>query len=141
MATAAASGAAKRLIARVNVGGAAAAAASRIAPRGLHSGTQTAARSTFLSDTSGKILHEDQFVKKFDLDRAMFDHEMDMSKRLHEQNMKIIKLQGEYEITKLELERMRSAMKADIIESQTSTLYYVCAIVGVGLVAPVLFSH
>ncbi|KAL6661125.1 hypothetical protein ACP70R_000509 [Stipagrostis hirtigluma subsp. patula] len=82
-------------------------------------------QDTFLSDTSGKILHEDQFVKKFDLDRAMFDHEMDMSKRLHEQNMKIIKLQGE----------------ADAIESQTSTLYYVCAIVGVGLVAPVLFSH
>ncbi|CAD6245953.1 unnamed protein product [Miscanthus lutarioriparius] len=58
---------------------------------------------------------------------------------LHEQNMKIIKLQNEFEITKAEMEVLRANIKTEVIKGQTTVLKYCIIILGAGVVGRLLW--
>jgi hypothetical protein len=92
---------------------------------------------TLLSDTEGKIVHED---RKRSLETALLDHKLEMKQLVHEQNVRIIQAQNEVGIIKAELEGMKHEMKHEVIKGQSTMLNCAMAVLGVGILAALLFK-
>ncbi|RLM73513.1 hypothetical protein C2845_PM15G12380 [Panicum miliaceum] len=143
-------------------GAASAAKAARTVPLQIHSSSD----GTLLSDTGGKMVHEDlkrslekalfdhkletkqpvheqnvRIIKaQHEVEMALFDHKLEMKQLVHEQNVRIIKVQHEVDIIKVELEGMKHEMKHEVIKGHSTMLNCATAALGVGILATLLFK-
>ena len=110
-------------------GAASAAKAARTVPLQIDSSSD----GTLLSDTKGKIVHED---RKRSFEMALFDHKVEVKQLVHEQNVRIIKLQHEVDMFKVDIEAMKQVneMNHEVMKGQSTLLNCVIAVFGgVGL--------
>ncbi|CAO2207291.1 unnamed protein product [Urochloa humidicola] len=152
MAKAAVAAAAKGMISLSRARAAAAAAAARTAPRWIHStggevggagpawgakaartvtggvhssidkvGGAGAASGMDAARIMTRQVHSS--TDKRDFEKALFEHKLHTKQLLHEQNMRIIKLQGDFDITKKELEAAKFDLKHEVIKGETSMIY------------------
>jgi len=78
-------------------------------------------------------VHED---RKRSFEMALFDHKVEVKQLVHEQNVRIIKLQHEVDMFKVDIEAMKQVneMNHEVIKGQSTLLNCVIAVFGgVGL--------
>ncbi|CAL5001118.1 unnamed protein product [Urochloa decumbens] len=128
MVKAAVEAAAKGMISlsRARPAASAAAAAARTAPRWLHStgGEVAGAGAASGAKAAGTVTRRvHSSTHKRDFETALFDHKLHTKQLLHEQNMRIIKLQGDFAITKAELEATKHDLKHEAINGKAGMVY------------------